>query len=196
MPVGENDSGHGASMFDHRIDDDTSLCLLEPRHVEELNALIERNRDHIKKWSAWMKDDHSIEHTRSFIKRNLRRFANSEGFALAIWYQGEMAGQIEYNYIDLMNRKTEIGFWLGASFQGKGLATKSCRVLIDHAFAGLRLNRVEMQCGVENKGSRRICEKLGFREEGVIRQAAWLHDHFVDFVYGMLACEWQSDPQR
>jgi len=178
-------------MFDHTIDKDTALCLIEPQHAEQLNSLIERNRAHIKEWSAWMKDDHSIENTRSFIRRNLIRVANNEGFAVAIWYQGEMAGQIEYNYIDWTNKNTEIGYWLGASFQGKGLATKSCRVLIDHAFTEMKLNRVEMHCGVENKKSRRIAENLGFRKEGVIRQAGWLHDHFVDLVvYGMLASEW------
>jgi ribosomal-protein-serine acetyltransferase len=178
-------------MFSHKVDDDTELRLIEPDHVDQLNALIEQNRDHIKLWSAWLKDDHSIENTRDFIRRNLMQFADKKGFAIAIWHRDEMAGQIEYNYIDWANRKTEIGYWLGASFQGKGLATKSCRVLIDHAFKELKLNRVEMRCGAENKRSRKIPQKLGFREEGVVRQAEWLHDRFVDLVvYGMLASEW------
>jgi len=178
-------------MFSYRIDDDTELRLIEPHDVDELDALIEQNRDHIKQWSAWLKDDHSIENTRDFIRRNLMNFADNKGFAIAIWHQGEMAGQVEYNYLDWPNRKTEIGYWLGASFQGKGLVTKSCRVLIDHAFNELKLNRVEMRCGAENTRSRKIPEKLGFREEGVVRQADWLHDRFVDLViYGMLANEW------
>jgi ribosomal-protein-serine acetyltransferase len=51
-----------------------------------------------------------------------------------------------------------------------------------------------MRCGVENKKSRKIAENLGFTKEGVVRQAGWLHDHFVDFViYGMLANEWAAD---
>jgi ribosomal-protein-serine acetyltransferase len=174
--------------FSHRIDDDVELRLIEPQDAEELNGLIEQNRAHLKEYSAWLKDDHSIDNTRSFINRNLAQFAENGGFAIAIWHNGEMAGQIEYNYIDWANRKTEIGFWLGASFQGKGLATKSCRFLIDHAFNKLKLNHVEMRCAVENMKSRKICENLGFTKEGVVRQAAWLHDHFVDFViYGMLA---------
>ncbi len=101
-----------------------------------------------------------------------------------------------YNYLDWNNRKTEIGFWLGESFQGKGLVTKSCGVMIDYAFNELKLNRVEMRCGVENTKSRKIPAKLGFREEGIIRQAERLHDHFVDFViYGLFASEWQCGNQ-
>ena len=135
-------------MFSYKVDKNIELRLYEPHDAEELNTLIERNFNHIKKWSAWLKDDRSIENTHAFIKRNQTQFAENEGFAVGIWFAGEMAGQIEYNYLDWKNRKTEIGFWLGENFQGKGLVTKSCRVLIDHAFNELKLNRVEMQCGV------------------------------------------------
>lgn len=183
-------------IFRHKIDNDTELRLYESHHAEELNALIERNFNHIKRWSAWLKDDRSIENTHAFIGRNLKQFGANEGFAVGIWFENKMAGQVEYNYFDWTNRKTEIGFWLGESFQGKGLATKSCRVLIDYVFDELKLNRVEMQCGAENTKSRRIPERLGFREEGIIRQSVWLHDRFVDFViYGMLAGEWKIKNQ-
>jgi ribosomal-protein-serine acetyltransferase len=183
-------------MFSCKVDNNIELGLYEAHDAEALNALIERNFNHIKKWSAWLKDDRSIENTHAFIKRNQTQFAANEGFAVGIWFEGEMAGQIEYNYFDWNNRKTEIGFWLGESFQGKGLVTKSCRVMIDYAFNELKLNRVEMQCGAENTKSRKIPEKLGFREEGIIRQSGWIHDHFVDFViYGMLASDWKNENQ-
>jgi ribosomal-protein-serine acetyltransferase len=180
-------------MFSHRIDDDAELRLIEPQHAEQLDALIEQNRAHIKEWAAWLKDDRTIEDTRAFIKRNLTRLAENDGFTVAVWYGGEMAGQVEYNYIDWVNRKTELGYWLGARFQGKGLITNSCRVLIRHAFEELKLNRVEMHCAVENRRSRRIPERLGFRQEGTLLQAEWMHDHFNDLViYAMLASEWRD----
>jgi len=87
-------------MFTYKIDDDTKLSLFEPRHAEQLNALIEQNHSHIKEWSAWLKGDHTIEDTHLFIKRNLKQFAENSGFGICIWYKGEMGGQIEYNYFD------------------------------------------------------------------------------------------------
>ncbi len=181
-------------MFSYKIDEDTKLSLMEFRHAEELNALITKNYEHIREWSAWLTDEERpIEQTRDFIKRNLTQFAENKGFGIFIWYKGEIAGQIEYNYFDWTNRKTEVGYWLGASFQGKGLVTKACRVLTDYAFNDLKLNRVEIRCGIENKKSRKIPENLGFQEEGISRQAGWLHDRFVDYmIYGMLAGEWQD----
>ena len=94
--------------------------------------------------------------------------------------------------IDWENRTTEVGYWLGEEHQGKGLVTAACRALVDHAFGELGLNRVVISCATENKRSCAIPERLGFRREGVQRQAEWLYDHFVDHVvYAIVASEWQ-----
>lgn len=184
-------------MFKYKVDENIELRSIEPHDAEELNALIEDSKSHIKRWSAWLKDDRTIENTHEFIKSNLKRFADGEGFGVGIFYQNKMVGQIEYNYIDLKNRKTEIGYWLGEPFQGNGFVTKSCRAMIDHAFNELKLNRVELRCAVENPKSCKIAERLGFKNEGIIRQCELLHGTFYDYViYGLLAEEWNSDDQK
>jgi len=182
-------------MFSYKIDDDAQLRLIELRHAEELNALIRENFEHIRKWSSWLTDEERpVERTREWIRQNLTHFANNESFTVGIWYKNALAGQIDFGNVDWNDRKFEIGYWLGATFQGKGLVTKACRVLINHAFDDLQFNRVEMRCAVENKKSRKIPEKLGFREEGILRQSGWLHDHFVDeVIYGLLASEWTDE---
>jgi ribosomal-protein-serine acetyltransferase len=82
---------------------------------------------------------------------------------------------------------------LGAAFEGKGLVTTACQVMIDHAFHELGLNRVVISCASDNQRSRAIAEKLGFTREGILRQSDWLKDGFVDqVVYGILANEWRS----
>ena len=48
-------------------------------------------------------------------------------------------------------------------------------------------------CATENEKSCAVAERLGFRREGVRRQAAWLYDRFVDLVsYSTLASEWPT----
>jgi hypothetical protein len=65
--------------------------------------------------------------------------------------------------------------------------------LVDHAFGVWKLNRVEIRAGVENKRSRAIPERLGFTQEGVLRQAERVGDRFVDHVmYSILADEWKA----
>lgn len=185
-------------MFSHKIDDDSELRLIEVRDAEELNALVLKNFEHIREWSGWLRErDRPVGQTRDWIKQNMRRFGSGDGFEMAVWHRGKMAGQIGYNYFDRENRRTEIGYWLGESFQGKGLITKACIVLIDNAFKNLDINRVEIRCGTGNQKSRGIPERLGFKEEGIARKAEWLHDRFIDLVvYSMLASEWKFETDK
>ena len=175
------------------IDDVTGLRLLEEQHAEELFVLVDQNRKYLREWLPWLDNNKSLRDTQEFIKTSLEQFANNNGFQVGIWFQGKLAGVIGYHKIDWINRVTSIGYWVVASFQGRGLITKACRVLVDYAFNELKLNRVEIRCAVENRKSRAIPERLGFKEEGVIRQAEWLYDHFVDLVvYGMIKSEWEG----
>jgi len=53
------------AMFSYKIDEDTKLSLFELRHADQLNALITQNYEHIREWSAWLKDnERHIENTR------------------------------------------------------------------------------------------------------------------------------------
>jgi ribosomal-protein-serine acetyltransferase len=63
---------------------------------------------------------------------------------------------------------------------------------IDDAIRDQDMNRVYIRCAEKNIPSKRIPEALGFKLEGVQREAEWLHDHFVNLeVYSLLAAEWR-----
>lgn len=69
--------------------------------------------------------------------------------------------------------------------------TEAVKSLINIAFTEYKLNRVEIQCGVKNEKSKAIPERLGFKQEGIIRDAEYLYDHFHDCsLYSVLSKEW------
>ncbi len=71
--------------------------------------------------------------------------------------------------------------------------TRACRALVGHAFTELNLNRVEIRCASDNARSCAIPERLSFRREGLLREAEWLYDRFVDHVvYGLIRSEWNE----
>ena len=77
--------------------------------------------------------------------------------------------------------------------RGKGYGSEALQMLLRYAFEELHLNKVEIRCATGNTRSCAGPERLGFTREGVIRQAEWLYDHYIDLVlYGMLAREWQA----
>lgn len=175
------------------VDAPGELSLLTEKDVAELFRLIEGNRQHLRQWLPWVDYETSLEDSRSFVRRSLQRYQEGEGFELGVRYQGRLAGVIGLHTIDWPNRRGEIGYWLGAAFQGHGLITNACHALLKYAFHELQLNRMEILCATGNARSRAIPERLGFVQEGIRREGGWLYDHFVDLVvYSMLAREWNA----
>jgi RimJ/RimL family protein N-acetyltransferase len=118
--------------------------------------------------------------------------AANNGFQAGIWWNNQLVGCIGFHSIDWSNRKISIGYWLAQGFQGDGIMTNARKALVDIAFDHYGLNRVEIRAATDNHKSRTIPERLGFDNEGCIREAEWLYDHFVDhIVYGMLAAQWR-----
>jgi ribosomal-protein-serine acetyltransferase len=71
--------------------------------------------------------------------------------------------------------------------------TAAVRTLVDHALSTWRLNRVEIRAAVENRRSRAIPVRLGFRQEGTLREVEKVGDRYLDCVlYSMLAADWPA----
>lgn len=176
-------------MFKYQVDDDTYLSLLEMRHAEEHYNAIANNREHIATFLSFA-TDHTLEDTRSFIQSSLNKFAAGTDIPCIIWYQDRLVGSIGLHLSP--NRKAaSIGYWLAQDCQGNGIMTKCCRAIIDYAFNELQLHRIEIRAITTNTKSRAIPERLGFKQEGILRQDVMNHGEFVDtVVYGMLAEEW------
>jgi ribosomal-protein-serine acetyltransferase len=181
-------------VFTCRISEDVEVRLIEERHAAALFALVQQNHARLLRWVPWLHNTATEEGTRAFVRRRLQRLAENNGWAGGLFYRGSLAGEIGFDYIDWPNRCTEIGYWVGAAFEGKGLVSRACRALVQHAFAELGLHRVQIRCASDNTRSRAIPERLGFKQEGVLRGIERLHDRYVDLVvYGMLAEEWQAE---
>lgn len=180
-------------MFSHIVDEQIQLKLLQLQDAEELFEVTDRNRVHLRVWLPWVDGPRHPEDTREFIRGSLHAFAKNNGFQCGISYEGRLVGCIGLNGIDWNNRKTSIGYWLASEVQGKGIMTKSVQAVMDYIFHDLHLNRIEIRAGVYNRRSRAIPERLGFIQEGIIRDAEWLYDHFIDHaVYGMLKADWKT----
>ncbi|MCA1053704.1 GNAT family N-acetyltransferase [Rossellomorea aquimaris] len=83
--------------------------------------------------------------------------------------------------------------FLGESAQGKGIITTVIDALLHTLFTDWNLNRVEIQCAVNNAKSIKVPERLRFKKQGITRDGQWLYDHYEDIVtYSILSNEWKS----
>ncbi|WP_259339653.1 GNAT family N-acetyltransferase [Mesobacillus zeae] len=94
-----------------------------------------------------------------------------------------MFGMIGLHYIDWWNKTTEIGYWLSEEQQGNGIMTRTVNSLIQHCFNELDLNRIIIRAASENTQSCAIPARLGFIEEGILREAQFLHGKYHDLVH-------------
>ena len=174
-----------------------TLAPLQIEDAGELFRLTDANRDYLRRWLPWLDSIKRVTHTRAFIQAARSYSESRKGLQLAIRRHDRIAGIVGYHPIEWRNRLTSLGYWVGEDYQGLGLVTASCRALLTHAFNDVRLNRVEIRCAVANHRSRAVPTRLGFRQEGLLRDAEWLYDRFVDHVvYAMLAREWPQAAVR
>ena len=169
------------------LSDECHLRLLEETDAEELHGLVDANRDYLAEWMPWAADQ-TLEGTLAFIRTTMRRHAENNGFETALVLDGRIAGAAGFAGVDWVARSTSIGYWLAEAHQGRGLMTSAVRALVDHAFGEWGLHRVEIRAAEDNLRSRAIPERLGFEQEGVLREAERVGERYLDLVvYGLLA---------
>lgn len=175
-----------------QIADDSYLRLLMEADARELHELIEANRDRLSPWLPWAADQ-TIDDTLDFIRGTRSQLNDNNGFQAAVVIEESIAGVIGYVSVDWGNRSTRIGYWLDERHQGRGTMTAAVRLLTDHALRVWRLNRIEILVATENRRSRAIPERLGFCEEGTLRQYQLVGGRYLDCAsYSMLAADWRN----
>ena len=183
--------------FEGPVDGGVTLAPLALSDTDELFAITNANRQHLRPWMPWIGAVVSPGDTREFIRSVIDQRERNDGYQCAVRVDGAIAGIVGHHRIDWPNRLTSIGYWLAAEHQGAGTMTRACRALIDFAFGELDLNRVEISAAVANGRSLAVIGRLGFIREGVRREAEWVHDHFVDLeCFAILRGEWAGASPR
>jgi ribosomal-protein-serine acetyltransferase len=180
-------------MFRAAIRSDIELRLLEERHAPEVFALVNEDRAYLRQWLPWVDSTLSPDDSVAFIRASLEQFAAGDGITAGIWHRKRFSGVIGTHKIQKLNRKVELGYWLGQASQGHGIVTDGCRLMIMHLFEELELNRVEIHCAVSNLKSAAVPRRLGFELEGTLRDANFAGGRFHDlYVFGMLKRNWHA----
>ena len=137
----------------------------------------------------------SIGQARELIELNLERFNRREGIRWAIVRKEDdtLVGTCGYNNLYKTSRRGVIGYDLARAYWGKGIITEALRVMIRYGFEGLGLNRIEAFVMPENLASMNALRKLGFREEGVLREYGFWKGQFVDLkCFSLLKREYRE----
>jgi len=101
----------------------------------------------------------------------------------AIHYNNNICGCIGYiQGKDIYSCSAEIGYWIGADYWGKGIATEALRLILDYLFCKKEYNRLYARVFSTNIGSEKVLMKNGFKKEAVLKKAIFKNGHFIDEV--------------
>jgi RimJ/RimL family protein N-acetyltransferase len=105
-------------------------------------------------------------------------------------------GEMNYNSWDVRNQKCQLGIKIcEAQEQGKGYGEDALTSFIDFLFRFLNLNKIELDTMLDNKRSRNLYKKLGFKEIGIIREGYFdgRNGKFQDVMYmDLLKYDWKK----
>ena len=80
-----------------------------------------------------------------------------------------------------------LGYWLGKEYTGKGFMREAVLIIIDFSFTTLNISRLEAATLPENKSSRGLLERVGFKYEGVGQSYLEINGRWRNHVlYGLL----------
>jgi [ribosomal protein S5]-alanine N-acetyltransferase len=125
------------------------------------------------------------------MARTMRKEAR-QGLTLpwVVTYGGQFAGQLTVGSIIWGSaRSGQVGYWIDEAYAGRGVTPTALAMALDHCFFVVGLHRVEATIRPENHASRRVVEKLGFRDEGLRRRSLHIDGSWRDHLCYALTAE-------
>ncbi len=160
---------------------------------DELPAVYAWRYD-VDNWGLSEDEPYVVPTYEHFVEFWNRPNAQDDGAFFGIDAEGRLVGLCSLWGIDLHNRRAHIGMSIGdKGHRGQGLGRDALAVITDYGFRLRGLHRLELETLVTNEAMIRTALSVGYREEGRLRDRAFVSGQFVDeAVFGLLADQWHG----
>jgi len=149
----------------------TQRLHLRPIRLNDAPAIFEARGDaEVMRYWDWPAQA-SVDEVRQVIQNHFREIDSgaTQWWVVAQSLRGPAIGECDLSDIDLHHGRAEIGFLFRRSAWGQGFAREAMERVIRYGFEELGLARLTARCHAGNEASRRLLERLGFAQEGVLR---------------------------
>jgi Acetyltransferases, including N-acetylases of ribosomal proteins len=142
---------------------------------------------------TWVNDQDVIRNLLNFRPMNLQgeeefldkvtRDPDLLVLGIALRSDDRLIGDVGLHRIQSRDRQAGLGILIGEKAEwSKGYGTEATRLIVRYAFDVLNLNRVWLHVLEDNQRGRRAYEKVGFKVEGVLRQAGFREGRYMDMI--------------
>lgn len=169
--------------------------VLRPLHEDDADDIFATYADPevMRYWTGapWTERTRALE----YIAAGERDIADGTAMRLGLEHKltGRCIGQVTLFHFDMQNRRCDLGYALNRAHWGQGYIGEALQVLLDFGFGALGLNRMEADIDPRNTPSLRTAERLGFVQEGLLRERWLVNGEVCDTaLYGLLLRDWKA----
>ncbi|WP_405940262.1 GNAT family N-acetyltransferase [Streptomyces sp. NBC_00726] len=103
-------------------------------------------------------------------------------FAVTDCRAGRLMGTVGLKKTDWRARTSEVGYWISPWGRGNGIAVEATRAVARWLLTEQQFQRLELRAATGNAASQKVAIRAGFRREGILRNAGFVHTGRVDLV--------------
>ncbi|MEF3367191.1 GNAT family protein [Methylocystis sp. 9N] len=167
----------------------------EMRDYAEWAEVREKSRSFLTPWEPlWPIDDLTRASFRYRVRRHAEEMARDEAYSFFIFREedGVLIGGLSFGHVRRgVSQAATLGYWMGEPYAGKGYMTRAVRAACAYAFEKRGFHRIEAACLPNNEPSKRLLERVGFKQEGYARSYLNINGQWRDhLLYALL----ETDP--
>jgi len=181
-------------MLEEVLIDDITIKMIDMKQAGEMYDFVKRNREFFINWIPFISKIHNLNDMNTFIRKNLEKYIDGFGLFYTLWDNDKMIGYVLAPNIDPIAKWAEIGYMIDEKYIGRGIIKAFSKKIIKYLFDSYGMNKVVICCAEENKGSRGLAEKFGFKLEGKLRQDIVINGTVRNSLhYGLLKEEYENN---
>lgn len=171
---------------------ETARLLLHPldaTDTRDLWASVEACRKDLEPWLPWVPFNTDLESSGRYAEASASDWdaARACRFSIRDRQTRRFLGVIGLESFAHLHESVELGYWLRTDATKRGLMTEAGRAVLDWAFGQVNAHRIRVAAATDNHPSLAVIARLGFRFEGIARQAERCNGRWLDHaVFALL----------
>lgn len=155
------------------------IRLIEPKDLENVRKL-HNDPETLK----WLSDTHVISQNEQILWfQKLQGSNTARRYVVELLESKELVGVFRLDNIDVENKSTYVGLDVAVYYRRRGFALETYNAMNLHLFRELKFNRLSLNTLVNNYAAISLYERLGYRKEGIMREAFYKNGKFIDGLY-------------
>ena len=177
---------------------ETSRLLLSPidtSDARDLWAAVDASRAHLEPWLPWVPFNVDAEASFRYAEASASDWDNARAcrFGIRDRIGRRLVGVVGLEAFAHLHQSVELGYWLRTDTCRKGFMTEAARATVDWALRTLQAHRIRVAAATDNHASLGVIRRLGFRFEGIARQAERCNGRWLDHaVFALLSTDARS----